>query len=158
MSLPAHRIVTPERIKAGGTNDRRRVAARPPVVAVSRDRRIQLVLMMLEENSHNQLEITEIARVVNLSPSRLAHLFKSETGIAVQQYLTQIRLAKARHQLESTFLSIKEIAASAGFPSVTSFSSAFKTFVGNTPAQHRKVMARTNAHRKSLAVAKSANR
>jgi transcriptional regulator GlxA family with amidase domain len=104
------------------------------------------------------LAIAEIAKIVNLSPGRLAHLFKSETGVAVQQYLTQIRLAKAKHQLEQTFLSIKEIAASAGFPSVTRFSSAFKTFVGTTPAQHRKVAERIYANRKSLVIAKSANK
>jgi len=158
MSAAANRLGNRERLEPGRIEDRSEPGPRAAIAVGARDRRIQLVLMLLEENSHNQLEIAEIARIVNLSPGRLAHLFKSETGVAVQQYLTQIRLAKAKHQLEQTFLSIKEIAASAGFPSVTSFSSAFKTFVGTTPAQYRKVAGRIYANRKSLVIAKSANK
>src|ERR1051325_1570330 len=77
------------------------------------DRRVQLVLILLEEDSQRQWDLADIAQRVNLSPGRLAHLFKREVGTSIQQYLTQIRLAKARNQLESTFLAIKEIAAAA---------------------------------------------
>ena len=102
------------------------------------DRRIQAVVMLLEKNSHKQIPIGEMARVVNLSPGRLAHLFKSEMEFSIQQYLTQVRLAKAKSHLESSFLSIKEIAASVGFSSVARFAVCFKNLVGVTPAQYRK--------------------
>ena len=115
--------------------------------------------MMLEENSKQQWELTDIARIVNLSPGRLAHLFKSEVGVSIQQYLTQLRLKKARHQLESTFLSIKEIAASVGFRNVTSFTECFKTAVGTTPAKYRKQSGIAHANnQKEIALARSANR
>lgn len=125
--------------------------------AHTRDRRVQLILMLLEDNPERQWEVTEIAQTVNLSPGRLAHLFKSEIGVSIQQYLTKIRLLKARHQLESSFLSIKEIAASVGFRSVTSFTASFKTAVGTTPAQYRRRPALTHASRKGLVIARSAN-
>ena len=102
------------------------------------DRRIEVVVMMLERNSHKQIPINEMARLVNLSPGRLAHLFKSEMQLSIQQYLTQVRLAKAKGHLESSFLSIKEIAASVGFTSATRFVVCFKNIVGATPAQYRK--------------------
>jgi transcriptional regulator GlxA family with amidase domain len=102
------------------------------------DRRIELVVMILERNSHKQIPIREMARLVNLSPGRLAHLFKSEMQLSIQQYLTQVRLAKAKSHLESSFLSIKEIAASVGFSSATRFAVCFKNIVGATPAQYRK--------------------
>lgn len=102
------------------------------------DRRIQVVVMLLESSSHKQLAIEDMARLVNLSPGRLAHLFKSEMELTIQQYLTRLRLAKAKSQLESSFLSIKEIAASAGFSSVTRFVVCFKNVVGATPAHYRK--------------------
>ena len=106
--------------------------------ARTNDRRVQLVLMLLEEDSRRQWDLADIAKSVNLSPGRLAHLFKSEVGTSIQQYLTQIRLAKAKHQLESTFLSIKEIAASAGFRNVARFTASFKNAVGVTPADYRR--------------------
>lgn len=122
------------------------------------DRRVQLILMLLDENSERQWELSDIARIVNLSPGRLAHLFKNEIGVSIQQYLTQIRLSKAKHQLESSFLSIKEIAASVGFRNVTRFTSSFKTAVGTTPVEYRRLSAIVNARRKDLAIARSANR
>ena len=124
----------------------------------SLDRRIQVVVMLLESNSHQQIGIEDMARLVNLSPGRLAHLFKSEMELSIQQYLTQLRLAKAKSQLESSFLSIKEIAASVGFSNVTRFIACFKDLVGTTPAHYRKtfsVMSYQSAER--LAVARSAN-
>jgi transcriptional regulator GlxA family with amidase domain len=114
------------------------------------DRRVQLVLALLEESSKRQWELSDIARMVNLSPGRLAHLFKSEVGVSIQQYLCQIRLTKARHQLESTFLSVKEIAASVGFRNVTRFTECFKTAVGTTPAKYRKLSGITHARPKKI--------
>jgi transcriptional regulator GlxA family with amidase domain len=102
------------------------------------DRRIEVVVMLLQSNSHKQIAIEEMAKLVNLSPGRLAHLFKSEMEVSIQRYLTQVRLAKAKTHLESSFLSIKEIAASVGFSSVTRFVVCFKNLVGATPAQYRK--------------------
>jgi two-component system response regulator YesN len=103
-----------------------------------RDRRIQVVVMLLERNSRDQIGIDEMARLVHLSPGRLAHLFKSEMQLSIQQYVTQLRLSRAKDQLESTFLSVKEIAALVGFSSVTRFVVTFKNSVGATPAEYRK--------------------
>lgn len=110
--------------------------------AKPRDRRIQVVVMLLEQNSRDQITVEEIARQVNLSPGRLAHLFKSEMQLSIQQYVTQLRLTNAKDQLESTFLSIKEIAALVGFSSVTRFVVTFKNSIGATPAQYRRTFPR----------------
>ena len=122
-----------------------RIATRPGSTFVDRhndsralDRRVQLVLKLIEENSERRLVLHDIARIVNLSPGRLAHLFKDEMGIALQQYLTQLRLAKAVYQLEFSFRSIKEIASMVGFCSLTQFSISFKNSFGITPSEFRK--------------------
>ena len=133
-------------------SNRQFIGARP------RDRRIQLVLMLLDENSHKQLSIEEIAKLVRLSPGRLAHLFKHEMEMSLQQYVTQIRLTKSKHHLESGFLSIKEIAAAVGFQNVTRFTAHFKNQVGLTPAEYRRRSSIELVKRKELAIAKSANK
>jgi transcriptional regulator GlxA family with amidase domain len=126
-------------------------------VSRSLDRRIQVVLMLLEGNSHKHIEIEDMARLVNLSVGRLAHLFKSEMQLSFQQYLTQLRLAKAKGHLESSFLSIKEIAASVGFSSVSRFVVCFKNSVGATPSHYRKHLLNVSISRcTDLAVARSA--
>lgn len=110
------------------------------------DRRIQILVRLLENNLNKQIAIAEIAKLVNLSPSRLAHLFKEEMELSIQQYITQLRLAKAKRQLETSFLSVKEIAASVGFSSVARFVACFKNVVGSTPSQYRKHLSNTAYH------------
>jgi len=139
---PKTSIVPPSAVRANGE---------PTKVSVPRslDRRIQFVVTLLESNSRQQIGIEGLARLVNLSPGRLAHLFKSEMGLSLQRYLTQVRLARARTQLETSFLSIKEIAASVGFSSVARFVGCFKNFVGTTPSHYRKVFRNASTAQRS---------
>ncbi|HEX5702269.1 MAG TPA: AraC family transcriptional regulator [Pyrinomonadaceae bacterium] len=117
-----------------------------PAIRKPTDRRVQTVVMLLESNWNKQIALPEIAQAVNLSPSRLAHLFKSEMNLSMQQYLTRLRLAKAKRQLETSFLSVKEIAAAVGFSSVTRFVACFKSVVGFTPGQYRKQLSNAAYH------------
>ena len=104
----------------------------------TRDRRMLLVLMLVEESLRRQLLMGDIARAVNLSPGRLAHLFKSEMGVSPQRYLNNIRLEKARECLENGVLSVKEIASEVGIPNVSRFCRSFKARYGATPKEYRK--------------------
>ena|SRR3989442_713614 len=146
-------VARPGEVRARAASSRRSKRVKPKPL----DRRVQVVLIVLEENSHRRLAAAEIARMVNLSVGRLAHLFKAEMGMSPQQYLTEIRLAKAKQKLESGFLSIKEIAASVGFSSVNQFIDTFKTVYSLTPAQHRNLPRAITPQRKDLAIARSAN-
>lgn len=102
------------------------------------DRRILLAMMLFEEGTRKQFFIEDIAKAVNLSTGRLAHLFKSEVGISPQRYLTNIRLEEARDLLEIGGLSVKEIAAEIGIASASRFCRSFKTRYGMTPKEYRK--------------------
>jgi transcriptional regulator GlxA family with amidase domain len=103
------------------------------------DRRLLVVLMLIEDNLRRQFGIRELAEAVNLSPGRLAHLFKSEVGVSPQRYLSKIRLEKATERLENGVLSVKEIAAEVGFPTVSGFCRSFKVRYGATPKEYRKI-------------------
>src|SRR5438128_12186289 len=61
------------------------------------DRRVQLVLILIEEHSNRPLTLRGMATVLGLSPWPLAHLFKTQVGIAPQQYLTQMSLTTLEH-------------------------------------------------------------
>ena len=103
------------------------------------DRRLLLVLMLVEENIRRQLVISDLAKTVNLSPGRLAHLFKSEVGLSPQRYANNVRLEKAKKLLESGVLSVKEISSEIGFPNVSSFCRCFKARYNTTPGRYRKI-------------------
>jgi transcriptional regulator GlxA family with amidase domain len=117
--------------------------------AAKYDRRLQLVLMLIEQNIQSQLAIRDLAAAVNLSPGRLAHLFKNEVGVSPQRYLNHMRLEGAKELLENGMLSVKEVAAKVGFPNVSSFCRSFKASYGKTPKEYRKTHLRIDL--KSLA-------
>ena len=107
--------------------------------AKTRDRRVQIVRVLLEGSFHRKLGLRDMSAEVNLSPWRLAHLFKAETGMSPQRYLTLVRLQKAKDQLETSFLSIQQIAAAVGIPNPSQFTKSFKAAYGMTPVEYRKV-------------------
>ena len=63
---------------------------------------------------------------------------KSITGAGTKEYITRIRLDKAKSLIENTDLSIAEISDMTGFTSQSYFSTAFKNFTGMTPSQYKK--------------------
>ena len=101
------------------------------------DRRLMVVIELINVNIRRQLIVRELATIVNLSPGRFAHLFKSEVGISPQRYVNNIRLEKAKMLLESGVLSVKEISCEIGFPNVSSFCRSFKVRYGATPREYR---------------------
>jgi AraC-like DNA-binding protein len=98
---------------------------------------VQVVKILIEDNFHLPLDLSEMARSVNLSPWRLAHIFKAEVGISPLRYLALVRLQKARYYLETGFLTVREIGASVGFPNASHFTRSFKAAYGSSPVQHR---------------------
>lgn len=104
---------------------------------LNRDRRVQVVKMIIEDHFHRRLPLRDLAAAVNLSPWRLAHLFKAEVGLSPQRYLTLVRLQNARHQLETGFLTVRQIATSVGIPNPSHFTRSFKAVYGLSPVQHR---------------------
>jgi len=102
------------------------------------DNRISTLIDYFEANLHHRLSIDEMAKVVRISPSRLQHIFKEETGISINQYLRKLRLEKAAKLLTGSFLSVKEIRCSVGMIDTRHFATDFKRTYGMTPSSYRK--------------------
>jgi len=75
---------------------------------------------------------------VFLSPSRLAHLFKAETGQTITEALRQIRLRQAARLLRHSGRSVQEIAAEVGFHCPFHFSRRFRQAFGVGPREYRR--------------------
>lgn len=80
---------------------------------------------------------TEIARSVNLSASRLQHLFKAHINMTPAQYLKSLRISQAKELLETTPLSVKEIRARLGITDESHFVRDFKKAYGVSPLKYR---------------------
>ena len=101
-----------------------------------KDRRIEKIMEILER--YPAKDVRELGRLVNLSTSRLQHLFKAQTGSRVNDYLVECRLQAAARLLKSTELRIKEVTSRMGYRHSSSFDRAFKKRFAVGPAEYRK--------------------
>lgn len=84
-----------------------------------------------------ELSLSEFAQSVNLSVWRLCHIFKSDVGVPPMRYLRVLRMERAKDLLESSFLSVKEIAYRVGLNDESHFVRDFKSTYGSSPACYR---------------------
>ncbi|HOV38907.1 MAG TPA: helix-turn-helix domain-containing protein, partial [Spirochaetales bacterium] len=92
----------------------------------------------IEENYQSPLSYKDVARAVFISPSYFLSLFKRETGTTFVDYLTAVRIEKAKHTLLTTDLSITQIAYDLGFNNPNYFSNIFRKIVGVPASEYRK--------------------
>ena len=84
-----------------------------------------------------ELTLTDCAHSVNLSVWRLSHIFKSDVGMPPIKYLKLLRMERAKGLLESSFLSVKEIAFQVGLNDESHFVRDFKSTYGYSPTTYR---------------------
>jgi AraC-like DNA-binding protein len=97
---------------------------------------------LISRKFQEPLSTTQIARYVNLHPNYAMTLFRQQTGVTLNTYLTRQRVAHAQRLLAMTALPILEVAAESGFYSVSRFYEAFKAESGCTPREFRKRLAK----------------
>jgi transcriptional regulator GlxA family with amidase domain len=101
------------------------------------DKRVEKIIEMMRDDVRGELSLGEFAQSVNLSVWRLCHIFKSDVGMPPIRYLRQLRMERAKGLLESSFLSVKEIAYRVGLNDESHFVRDFKSTYGLSPAHYR---------------------
>ncbi|RTE10729.1 helix-turn-helix transcriptional regulator [Paenibacillus whitsoniae] len=88
------------------------------------------------------LSLSTVAEALSLTPSYVTRYFKTKNGLPFMQYVSKIRIEKAKELLESSQLAIKDITAQVGFVDENNFSRAFRKREGVSPSQYRSVHSR----------------
>ncbi|HSE22899.1 MAG TPA: helix-turn-helix transcriptional regulator [Pyrinomonadaceae bacterium] len=91
----------------------------------------------MKADVRRELSLDNFARSVNLSVWRLSHIFKSEMGVPPIKYLRLLRMERAKTLLETSFLSVKEIAHQVGVNDESHFVRDFKSTYGASPTLYR---------------------
>jgi transcriptional regulator GlxA family with amidase domain len=99
--------------------------------------RVQIVIDFMKANLHRRIPLAELAKVAHLSPSRLSHLFKTQTGVSPGGYLRRLKMEKARHLLATSLMSVKEIMAMMGYKSKSHFVRDFRRSFRLAPSECR---------------------
>ena len=96
----------------------------------------------IDEHSEEEVSLTKVAKLVNISPNHLSDKFKEVTGVNFVDYIARTRTAKARELLDNSNLRISEIAFAVGFQSLSQFNRVFKKLTGKSPSAYRDARAK----------------
>lgn len=102
-------------------------------------KRINNILLFIDENLDQELTLETVAKIGNYSPFHLHRIFKAITNENINEYVTRKRIEKAAsilmHKKEIT---ISELSLQYGFNSNSSFTRTFKKFYAISPSEFRK--------------------
>jgi AraC-like DNA-binding protein/ligand-binding sensor protein len=88
-------------------------------------------------NQADPIDLAKVARAMHVSTFYFCKLFKKATGLTFTEYLSRVRVEKAKHLLLNPHLRISEIAYDVGFQSLTHFNRVFRQVVGQSPSEYR---------------------
>ncbi len=94
-------------------------------------------LYISQHFTDSNLMLQDVSRAVGMSGSRFSTVFAQESGKTFTEYLTGLRLAKARELLTETDRKSSQIALDAGYNDAHYFSYLFKKNTGMTPGEYR---------------------
>ncbi len=107
--------------------------AEPPAIARARK--------YIHEHQAEKLTLGEVARSINTSAFYFCKLFKKTTGLNYTDYLSRVRIERAKNLLLNPNLRVSEIAFEVGFQSLTHFNRVFKRILGQSPTEYRAQLA-----------------
>ena len=101
------------------------------------DRRILQAIDVMEQRLSDRLTVAALSAMVNLSPSRFAHVFRRTTGVSPVRYLHDMRMRRAQQLLKETSLPVREVMRQVGWSDPSHFSKAFRRRFGVGPRGYR---------------------
>ncbi len=91
------------------------------------------IVDFIDANLDRNISLTELAKIVQLSPYHFAHLFKKSTNTSPHQYLIRCRIERAKQLIFMGNFSLAAVAQTVGFASQGHFTYHFKRLMGVTP-------------------------
>lgn len=101
-------------------------------------RYISRIRQYIAEHLMDNLNLNDIADLVNKNPSYVSFLFRQETGQTLFDYITQERMQRAKWLLRNTDKKVSDIARETGYEDQSYFSQIFRKYTGVTAGNYRK--------------------
>ena len=98
---------------------------------------IERVKQYVEEHYSEKITLQVVAREMHFNVSYLSNLFSEVADVNYSEYVTGVRIRKAKKLLRETDLSIEEVSRRTGFSDAKYFSKVFKRATGRTPRSYR---------------------
>lgn len=105
----------------------------------SKNPRIAEIKTYINDNYMNPISLDIIADSLSMNPKYLSQLFKTETDENISDYISELRIEKAKELLIGTDLKIGQIAEAVGIPSRATFLRVFQKIENITPTEFRNI-------------------
>lgn len=102
----------------------------------------KIVLRFFEEHVRENLSLDDVCKKMNYSRSFLCKTFKKQTGETLMGSFNRMRMREAAKLLEQTNESVTSVALYFGFSEVKYFGALFKRYMGVSPTEYRKNLAK----------------
>lgn len=94
----------------------------------------------IQDHYNKNISLEEVANHVYLSPNYFSGMFKKTVGCSFVEYITRLRINKAKHLLADLSYSVHQIAREVGYSDARYFSRVFKAAIGKSPTEYRNCM------------------
>lgn len=98
---------------------------------------VQKAMKFIHDNLGKEISLSDIADNVGINTSYLIRMFKAELEVTPLQYLTALRMERAKELLLDPKLTVKQISDQLGYSDMRSFVRFFKKAEGCTPNEYR---------------------
>ena len=103
---------------------------------------IKRALNIIKEEYQKNLSLQEVADTLKISEPYLSKTFKEEVGVSFKEYLTDMKMRKAKELMDHSDMTLKEIASCVGYNDYKQFNVIFKKQFGMTAGEYRKAFSK----------------
>lgn len=100
--------------------------------------KINKAYQFVQENFQKEIELSDVASLINMTPSGFCRYFKKITRQTFFSYLNEYKVGIACRLLSEPEFNITEISYKSGFQSISNFNKQFKLITGDSPKDYRK--------------------
>ncbi|PMG27720.1 AraC family transcriptional regulator [Vibrio splendidus] len=97
----------------------------------------QGICIYIQENFHRQITRDSIASRFSISSNHLSRMFRQQGHMTLAEYITRVRIDRAKFMLKKYNFKLNEVALRCGFKDVNYFCRVFKNRTGRTPTEYR---------------------
>ncbi|AZL86957.1 AraC family transcriptional regulator [Aliivibrio salmonicida] len=97
----------------------------------------QGICIYIQENFHKSIDRSSIANRFNISPNHLSRMFRQQGHMTLADYITWVRIERAKFMLKKYTFRLTEVATRCGFQDVNYFYRVFKNKTTYTPSDYR---------------------
>lgn len=100
-------------------------------------KRVNNIYVYVMQNFKEEIFLTDVAAIANLTPAAFCRFFKKHTGKSFSGFVNELRIAHACKLLYNLELSISAICFESGFQNMTNFNKFFRRIKNCSPSQYR---------------------